>query len=169
MSKWIYSACRGHHSYPTITVALKVSDRRERLASTCNSRFPRTRTDRRRTGCSSNQSCRQRACHLAARNDVGSEGQHLRDNVPFCSQMFMKHEGLQIVGAADYAAQLHISQRRKCVAAAPYINDLLEVATGVITSLVWSNVGFSERSLTWRYDKTATGSGRRVPLSERAL
>ena len=40
----------------------------------------------------------------------------------------MTDEALRVVRAANYAAQLHVEQRRKGMAAEPYINHLLEVA-----------------------------------------
>ncbi len=43
--------------------------------------------------------------------------------------MALTEKALRIVRGANYAAQIHVGQRRKGVAAEPYINHLLEVAT----------------------------------------
>jgi integrase len=54
---------------------------------------------------------------------------------------------------------------------APFIQLALETGarTGVMKSLLWGDVDFAERCLTWGQDKTEAGTGRVVPLSERAL
>ena len=54
---------------------------------------------------------------------------------------------------------------------APFIQIAMETGarTGVIKVLHWSDVNLAEHTLTWGHDKTAAGSGRTVPLSERAL
>jgi len=53
----------------------------------------------------------------------------------------------------------------------PFIQIAMETGarTGVIKSLVWGSVDFEHRCLRWGKDKTDSGTGRVVPLSDRAL
>jgi integrase len=52
----------------------------------------------------------------------------------------------------------------------PFVTLAIETGAryGVIRTLQWGNVDFDNRCLKWGKDKTASGSGRVVPLSQRA-
>ena len=53
----------------------------------------------------------------------------------------------------------------------PFVTLAIETGAryGVIRTLPWRNVDFKNRCLKWGKDKTPAGTGRVVPLSQRAL
>lgn len=53
----------------------------------------------------------------------------------------------------------------------PFVTLAIETGAryGVIRTLLWGNVDFENRCLKWGKDKTASGTGRVVPLSQRAV
>ncbi len=53
----------------------------------------------------------------------------------------------------------------------PFVTLAIETGArfGVVRTLQWGSVGFENRCLHWGKDKTASGTGRIVPLNQRAM
>jgi integrase len=53
----------------------------------------------------------------------------------------------------------------------PFVTPAIETGAryGTIRTLEWGNVDFENRCLKWGKDKTAAGTGRVVPLSQKAM
>lgn len=77
----------------------------------------------------------------------------------------------QALTAGQYREVVKACNESQSRMLAPFIQIAMETGarTGVIKSLLWRNVDLENRCITWGKDKTDAGTGRTVPLSERAL
>ncbi|MGB6686840.1 MAG: site-specific integrase [Terracidiphilus sp.] len=71
----------------------------------------------------------------------------------------------------EEAALLQACARSRSRSLVPFVTLAIETGAryGVIRTLQWGSVDFEGRCLKWGKDKTAAGTGRTVPLSQRAV
>jgi integrase len=69
----------------------------------------------------------------------------------------------------DHLARKHGTSRSRSLV--PFVTLAIETGAryGVIRTLQWGSVAFENRCLQWGKDKTASGTGRLIPLSQRAM
>ena len=74
------------------------------------------------------------------------------------------------ITAEEEAALLQACSQSRSRSLVPFVTLALETGAryGTIRTLRWGSVDFENRCLKWGKDKTAAGSGRVVPLSQRA-
>ncbi|MGA8288999.1 MAG: site-specific integrase [Acidobacteriaceae bacterium] len=75
------------------------------------------------------------------------------------------------VSTEEEAALLQACGRSRSRSLVPFVTLAIETGAryGVIRTLQWGSVNFGNRCLQWGKDKTASGTGRVVPLSQRAV
>ncbi len=71
----------------------------------------------------------------------------------------------------EEAALLQACAQSRSRSLVPFVTLAIETGAryGTIRTLEWGNVDFENRCLKWSKDKTAAGTGRIVPLSQRAV
>ncbi|WP_348265271.1 integrase [Telmatobacter sp. DSM 110680] len=75
------------------------------------------------------------------------------------------------ISTEEEAALLQACSQSRSRSLVPFVTLAIETGAryGTIRTLQWGNVDFENRCLKWGKDKTASGTGRIVPLSQRAL
>jgi len=75
------------------------------------------------------------------------------------------------ITAEEEAALLEGCAKSRSRSLVPFVTLALETGArfGVIRTLQWESVDFANRCLKWGKDKTPSGTGRIVPLSQRAM
>ena len=75
------------------------------------------------------------------------------------------------ISAEEEAALLQACSQSRSRSLVPFVSLAIETGAryGVIRTLQWGCVDFDDRCLKWGKDKTAAGTGRIVPLSQRAV
>lgn len=75
------------------------------------------------------------------------------------------------ITAEEEAALLQACAQSRSRSLVPFVTLAIETGAryGTIRTLKWSSVDFESKCLRWGKDKTAAGTGRVVPLSQRAL
>lgn len=75
------------------------------------------------------------------------------------------------ISAEEEAALLQACSQSRSRSLVPFVTLAIETGAryGVIRTLQWGCVDFENRCLKWGKDKTAAGTGRMVPLSQRAV
>ena len=71
----------------------------------------------------------------------------------------------------EEAALLQASGKSRSRSLVPFVTLAIETGArfGVIRTLQWGSVDFENRCLRWGKDKTASGTGRIIPLNQRAM
>ena len=71
----------------------------------------------------------------------------------------------------EESALLHACGKSRSRSLVPFVTLAIETGArfGVIRTLQWGSVDFDNRCLRWGKDKTASGTGRIVPLNQRAM
>lgn len=71
----------------------------------------------------------------------------------------------------EEAALLKACGRSRSRSLVPFVTLAIETGArfGVIRTLQWGSVDFDNRCLRWGKDKTASGTGRIIPLNQRAM
>jgi integrase len=71
----------------------------------------------------------------------------------------------------EEAALMEACGRSRSRSLVPFVTLAIETGAryGVIRTLQWGNVDFASRCLKWGKDKTTAGTGRVIPLSQRAV
>ena len=77
----------------------------------------------------------------------------------------------QAITAKEEMALLQACSQSRSRSLVPFVTLAIETGAryGVIRTLQWGSVDFENRCLKWGKDKTAAGTGRIVPLSQRAI
>jgi integrase len=75
------------------------------------------------------------------------------------------------ISAEEETALLQACSTSRCRMLVPFVTLAIETGAryGVIRTLLWGNVDFANRCLKWGKDKTPAGTGRVVPLNQRAV
>jgi integrase len=75
------------------------------------------------------------------------------------------------ITSEEEAALLQACSQSRSRSLVPFVTLAIETGAryGVVRTLQWGNVDLENRCLKWGKDKTASGSGRIVPLSQRAV
>ncbi len=75
------------------------------------------------------------------------------------------------ITAEEEAALLKGCAQSRSRSLVPFVTLAIETGAryGTIRTLLWGNVDFEDRCLRWGKDKTAAGTGRIIPLSQRAV
>jgi len=75
------------------------------------------------------------------------------------------------ISAEEETALLQACSQSRSRSLVPFVTLAIETGAryGVIRTLQWGSVDFENRYLKWGKDKTASGTGRIVPLSQRAV
>ena len=75
------------------------------------------------------------------------------------------------ITSAEESALLQACGKSRSRSLVPFVTLAIETGArrGVIQSLQWGNVDFESRCIKWGKDKTSSGTGRMIPLSQRAL
>jgi integrase len=75
------------------------------------------------------------------------------------------------ITSEEEAALLQACSQSRSRSLVPFVTLAIETGAryGVIRTLQWGNVDLENRCLKWGKDKTASGTGRIVPLSQRAV
>ena len=75
------------------------------------------------------------------------------------------------ISTEEEAALLQACSQSRSRSLVPFVTLAIETGAryGVIRTLQWGSVDFENRCLKWGKDKTASGTGRIVPLSQRAM
>ena len=75
------------------------------------------------------------------------------------------------ITAEEETALLQACSQSRSRSLVPFVTLAIETGAryGTIRTLEWGNVDFENRCLKWGKDKTAAGTGRIVPLSQRAV
>lgn len=75
------------------------------------------------------------------------------------------------ISTEEESALLQACGKSRSRSLVPFVTVAIETGAryGVIRTLQWGSVNFENRSLQWGKDKTASGTGRVVPLSQRAV
>ncbi len=75
------------------------------------------------------------------------------------------------ISTEEEAALLQACSQSRSRSLVPFVTLAIETGAryGVIRTLQWGSVDFENRCLKWGKDKTASGTGRIVPLSQRAV
>jgi integrase len=75
------------------------------------------------------------------------------------------------ISTDEEAALLQACSQSRSRSLVPFVTLAIETGAryGVIRTLQWGSVDFENRCLKWGKDKTAAGTGRVVPLSQRAV
>jgi integrase len=75
------------------------------------------------------------------------------------------------ISAEEETALLQACSQSRSRSLVPFVTLAIESGAryGVIRTLQWGSIDFENRCLRWGKDKTASGTGRIVPLSQRAL
>jgi integrase len=75
------------------------------------------------------------------------------------------------ISAEEEAALLQACSTSRCRMLVPFVTLAIETGAryGIIRTLLWGNVDFANRCLKWGKDKTTAGTGRIVPLNQRAI
>ena len=75
------------------------------------------------------------------------------------------------ITSEEEAALVQACSQSRSRSLAPFVILALETGAryGTIRTLLWGNVDLGDRCLKWGKDKTAAGTGRIVPLSQRAV
>jgi integrase len=75
------------------------------------------------------------------------------------------------ITAEEETALMQACARSRSRSLLPFVTLAIETGAryGVIRTLQWGSVDFENRCLKWGKDKTASGTGRVVPLSQRAV
>ena len=75
------------------------------------------------------------------------------------------------ISTEEEAALLQACGQSRSRSLVPFVTLAIETGAryGVIRTLQWGSVDFENRCLKWGKDKTAAGTGRIVPLSQRAV
>ena len=75
------------------------------------------------------------------------------------------------ITAKEESALLQACSQSRSRSLVPFVTLAIETGAryGVIRTLQWGSVDFENRCLKWGKDKTAAGTGRMVPLSQRAI
>jgi integrase len=86
--------------------------------------------------------------------------------------MLTTHDDIgRAIAPDEEAALLKGCARSRSRSLVPFVTLAIETGAryGVIRTLQWKSVDFENRCLRWGKDKTAAGTGRVVPLSQRAM
>jgi integrase len=86
--------------------------------------------------------------------------------------MLTTHDDIgRAISMEEEAALLKGCARSRSRSLVPFVTLAIETGAryGVIRTLQWKSVDFENRCLRWGKDKTAAGTGRVVPLSQRAV
>jgi integrase len=75
------------------------------------------------------------------------------------------------ISTDEEAALLQACSQSRSRSLVPFVTLAIETGAryGTVRTLQWGNVDFENRCLKWGKDKTTSGSGRIVPLSQRAV
>jgi integrase len=75
------------------------------------------------------------------------------------------------ITAEEEAALLQACGKSRSRSLVPFVTLAIETGArfGVIRTLQWGSVDFENRCLRWGKDKTASGTGRIIPLNKRAM
>ena len=75
------------------------------------------------------------------------------------------------ISTEEETALLQACRKSRSRSLVPFVTLAIETGAryGVIRTLQWGSVDFENRCLKWGKDKTAAGTGRIVPLSQRAV
>jgi integrase len=75
------------------------------------------------------------------------------------------------ISAEEESALLQACGRSRSRSLVPFVTLAIETGAryGVIRTLRWGNVDFGSRCLKWGKDKTEAGTGRVIPLNQRAM
>jgi integrase len=90
---------------------------------------------------------------------------------PRISMLTTREDVGRAISNTEEAALLRGCAQSRSRSLAPFVTLAIETGAryGVIRTLQWGQVDFDNRCLKWGKDKTAAGTGRVVPLSQRAF
>ena len=90
---------------------------------------------------------------------------------PEVKMLFTRGDGGRAITPEEESALLQACSQSRSRSPVPFVTLAIETGAryGVIRTLQWGSVDFENRRLRWGKDKTASGTGRIVPLSQGRL